>query len=102
VRRSVGDSTVIDVSFLVPCSKGLAIVGLVANIVGTVMIFYFGAPPLRVTSQGGSLDVWVASPPGPKATQNRNAYRRHIILSRSGLILLGVGFALQLASLVVA
>jgi hypothetical protein len=83
------------------CGTALAAFGLLSNIVGTILIYRFGAPPLRVTPNGGELDVWVATQTGESKAKNERRYRQHLFWSRAGVILVALGFLCQFLALFV-
>lgn len=87
-------------------SQGLVLVlnavGLVLNTAGAFTIWWFGSPPLRITPDGGNLDVWVATPPEPQRTANLERYRRHRKFGVLGLLGIAVGFLCQLVALGIA
>lgn len=85
-------------------SQTANVIGLVLGIVGVVLIFIWG-PPQPNLHTGISLGIEDATPIDDTgktvADHNREVEalrRRHIILSRLGLALIGLGFAFQLAA----
>jgi hypothetical protein len=67
-------------------------VGLSVSILGTVLVFFFGIPP-KIDRQGHSYLLLEQDDESEKAKA-----RRYDSWSRTGLVLLILGFALQLVS----
>jgi len=70
----------------------LNLIGMILNLVGSVLIAIFGLPPLDVTRQGEKQTMFVEHP----TKANIARYWRHWILGRVGVVLMALGFALQL------
>lgn len=64
--------------------------GLALDILGVVLLFFFGLPA-DVHAGGGTAILWGGGP------ENAKRYRRARALSRLGLLLLVAGFGLQIA-----
>jgi hypothetical protein len=72
-------------------------IGLVCDIAGVMMLFYFGPPVLNITRDG--YKILPFNPNDEDETRkNKSIADRHDRLSRASLGLLLVGFALQLVS----
>jgi hypothetical protein len=70
--------------------------GLVCNIIGVVAIFFFGVPRYPNAGEAGHVHFILEQ----EDADERKQVRRAVSLSRAGLVVLGVGFALQLAALI--
>lgn len=68
----------------------LSSLGLLLDIAGVVLLFFFGLPA-DVHQGGGTAVLWGGGP------ENAKRYRRARALSRLGLALLVAGFGLQIA-----
>ena len=68
----------------------LSSLGLLLDIAGVVLLFFFGLPA-DVHAGGGTVIQWGGDPEGARR------YRRARALSRLGLLLLVAGFVLQIA-----
>lgn len=68
----------------------LTVIGLSLDIVGVVIVFRHGLPPAVNRSGAQLLAVAPPDPEGPKAAA------RHILISKVGLSLIILGFALQI------
>ncbi len=66
-------------------------IGLFLDIVGIIILFFFG-PPISTILPDGSELVWM----GREDTQKAKEAQRKINLSRIGLIYIGLGFIFQL------
>ena len=71
-------------------------VGLVFDIFGVVLLFYFGPPVLKITAEGYEF-VW-SGVNEIEQERNKKTYANHQRFSRVALGLLLLGFVLQLAS----
>jgi len=71
-------------------------IGLVCNIVGVLGLYFFGVPRYPTVEDAGRSALLLAGGPDPA---EREKVIRALWLSRAGLAVLGVGFALQLAAL---
>ena len=72
-------------------------VGLICDMVGVVILFYFGPPTLNITRDG--YKILLFNPNDEAETENNKALAdKHDRLSKLGLGLLFVGFLLQLMS----
>jgi len=71
--------------------------GLVCNIVGVVAIFLYGVPRYPPVEQAGRGAILLEE----EFPEERKQVGLAVWLSRAGLAVLGVGFALQLAALIV-
>lgn len=74
------------------CADIVSSTGLVMDIVGVALIFKYGLSA-DVSETGGTRLVW-----GGGSEDARREYRHYVRMSRVGLGLLMVGFALQLTS----
>ncbi len=72
-------------------------IGLVFDIVGVVILFYYGPPALDITKDGHKILPFNSNNPEEIAA-NRAVASRHSLLSKMGLGLLGLGFVLQFVS----
>ena len=75
---------------------GLNSLGLILDIVGVVLLFFFGLPVEDVSKFGGQQLLWPAGEEQERLNQER--YRRRQLLSRMALVCLVSGFTLQLLS----
>ena len=66
-------------------------IGLVLGFVGAVILTIFGLPPISLLNEGAVYEIALTS-----------KMKRNIWLSRSGLLLLAVGFVLQLIAVPLA
>jgi hypothetical protein len=77
-------------------AKGLAVVGLLLNMLGTTFVFIWGAP------QPDFGEATLLAVTGPSEDQHakdvRDLKRHYVKMSRTGLTVLFVGFACQLGS----
>jgi len=73
------------------CSTIINSLGLIFDITGAVLIFFYGITPL-LTKEGG--DVIITS----SKEENKKEYKKHSFWSKFGLLLLAFGFILQLIS----
>ena len=71
--------------------------GLVFDIVGVVVLFYFGPPPLNITRDGHKIPAYNSHDEN-EIKKNKAMANKHHRLSKLGLALLGFGFVLQLSS----
>jgi len=85
-------------------TKYLTVLGLIFDIVGVVTVWFFGWPQPNLES-GVSYGLEDGTPIGPKgetvAELNRKTETRRVLYKRAaicGLLLLVVGFGLQLAA----
>jgi len=76
-------------------SKWLTAIGLACNMAGVAMIFFFGVPRYRSVADAGKSYLQVEADDSESEQRAKRASR----LSRLGLTLLAVGFALQLVAL---
>ncbi len=76
------------------------IIGLLFDMVGVIILFFFGLSQI-VTLDGTCL---VAAPPNTpeEGEKNKKEGRLHLNMSRIGLLLILIGFALQMASNLIA
>jgi hypothetical protein len=78
-------------------------IGLVANIIGVVIAFFYGYPQPS-HEEGVSLGLELGTPlsDGKTVAQHnedvRRQRRKYLICSRLGLLLMGLGFVLQLVA----
>lgn len=70
-------------------------IGLMFDIVGVVLLFYYGPPTLPITAEGFAVLPFNANDT-EIATKNKAIFNRHQRFSCLALVLLLVGFALQL------
>ena len=73
---------------------GLNSFGLMLDIAGVVLLFFFGLPVEGVSKFGGQQIIWPSGEEQERLSQER--YRRRQLLSRVALVCLVLGFALQL------
>jgi hypothetical protein len=74
-------------------------VGLVLDITGVIMLFYFGPPSLPITKDGHAILPFNANDDGIQAA-NKAVFHKHKKFSFIALSLLLAGFALQFVSTV--
>lgn len=70
--------------------------GLVCNILAVVAVFLFGVPRYPSAEEAGHVNLILEQEDAAEGER----VQRAVWLSRAGLILLGVGFALQFVALV--
>ncbi len=70
--------------------------GLFLNFVGGLLLVIFTSPPLDVTAGGLPVMRWTADATPEQQLANQRRYRLHRIGFNAGVILLTVGFFLQL------
>ena len=78
------------------CSSLLNTVGLILDIAGVVLLFFFGLPSDVSGPSGGTLILWPMGTDGD--AHEARKYKRYHRTARLGLGLLIVGFALQAVS----
>lgn len=66
-------------------------IGLVLGFIGAVIVTIFGLPPISLLNEGNYIEIQIT----PKM-------KRNMWISRFGLLLLALGFFLQLASVPIA
>ena len=71
--------------------------GLVLDIVGVALVYWFGLPS-DVEHPDSGIEVTWGTPPADERRSREKRWRRHRFWSRFGLILLGCGFLLQILS----
>ena len=70
--------------------------GLVCNLLGVVAIFFFGVPRYPSAREAGHVHLILEQ----EDADERKRVRQALWLSRAGLVVLGIGFALQLIALI--
>ena len=78
-------------------SSSINSLGLIFDIAGVVILFYFGPPTLNITRDGHKI-LPFNSNNDEEINVNKALATKHHILSKLGLSFLLVGFILQLAS----
>jgi hypothetical protein len=78
-------------------SNDLNIVGLVFDIIGVIILFYFGPPVIRLTREGHEILPYNAMDE-TVTRKNQAKYRRHATMSKAGMGCILLGFAFQLWS----
>jgi hypothetical protein len=76
-------------------SQIISAVGLVFDIIGIIILFYFGPPVLRITREGHQILPYNAMDE-VVTKKNQAIYRKHDRMSKIGLVLVFLGFVLQL------
>ena len=71
--------------------------GLIVNIVGALMLWYF-VPEINLVDKAALAKDHTTLVLADPNQQQINAYKRRVFLSRAGVILLVFGFILQLVS----
>ena len=78
-------------------SSFLNVVGLIFDIMGVLILFYFGPPVIRLTSEGH--EILPYNPMDDSVTRkNRAKYRKHSRMSKLGMVCILVGFLFQLSA----
>ena len=77
------------------------ILGLLVNAIGAALLIFFTSPPLDVTERGESFIAWRNDPPSQDVrAKNLKKYKKHKFGFKGGVILLTVGYVLQLIAAV--
>ena len=76
------------------CADIVSSVGLFLDILGVILVFLFGLPS-AVRKTGGTTILWAG---GKSEEEAKKEYKLHWLMSHLGLVLLILGFALQLVS----
>ncbi len=71
------------------------VTGLVINMIGALLLVLFTSPNLDVTETGESFVRWTNSPPSDQRVKNRRKYAKHKHGFKAGVVLLTLGYALQ-------
>lgn len=79
------------------CSNLLSSLGLAMDIAGAVMLYRYGAP-MRHETKDGSIYIPFHHSDDKKTEELKKKYAKEERLSKTGIWLLGIGFAAQLAS----
>jgi hypothetical protein len=74
----------------------LNLVGLAVNFVGALLLVFFTSPALMVTKEGKGIVGWTNEPTSQEIEKNKRLYRWHQRGFKGGMLLLCVGFLLQL------
>ncbi len=72
-------------------------IGLIFDIVGVVILFYFGPPTLNITRDGYKILPFISNDDA-ETKKNKALAEKHDRFSQLGLKLLFLGFAFQLVS----
>ena len=74
----------------------LTVAGLLLNALGACLLVAFTSPGLDVTKTGENMAGWTNSPTPEQRDINIRKYRRHACGFKAGVVLLVVGYVLQL------
>ena len=74
--------------------QGIGAIGLLFDIVGVILLFYFGPPTLPITKDG-HLIIPFNQNDEEKQKSNKRLYQKHQMASFIALGLLMIGFVLQ-------
>lgn len=77
------------------------ILGLVINAFGACLLIFFTSPQLDVTATGDNITTWVNNElPSEQRAANLKKYKKHKYGFKGGVIMLTIGYALQLLSVI--
>ena len=76
-------------------SQIMSAIGLMFDIIGIIILFYFGPPVIRITREGHQILPYNARDEAI-TKKNQAIYRKHDRMSKIGLVLVFLGFVLQL------
>lgn len=66
------------------------------NAVGAGLLIAFTSPGLDVTKNGEVISKWLTNPTPEQSEKNRRKYRMHKRGFKTGVVLLAVGYVIQL------
>lgn len=77
------------------------ILGLLVNAIGAALLIFFTSPTLDVTENGENYFAWRNDAPSPEVrAANLKKYFRHKYGFKGGVVMLSVGYVLQLIAAV--
>lgn len=82
------------------CSHIINVAGLFINMIGAGLLILFTRPNLNVTEKGENIVSWSNSPSQEQRVENLRKYRKHKYGFKVGVVLLTLGYVLQLIAAV--